>query len=111
MSAPELIAQMRYDARFQLLPLLNSTGEAVGLHFHRFTSGYLHVVQAWEDNYAASTCVLDAPNVDLPFAQVPATSLHIGTFAEVVNRFLQPGSRHRRDPASPLDDYKGKFSA
>ncbi|ONI87338.1 hypothetical protein ALI22I_23230 [Saccharothrix sp. ALI-22-I] len=109
MSTPELIARLRREAGFGMLPLLSSTGEVAGLHFHRFAQNHIYVVQAWEDSYAAVACVPDAPDLITPFAPVRSTYVHVGTFAQVARKVLSPVPRHAAEP--DLDQDRGEFCA
>jgi hypothetical protein len=62
--------------------MLNSAGEFSGLHFHRFALKQIHVVQVWEEDYAAVAYLPNRLNVDAPFEPFRTPHLRIGTFAE-----------------------------
>jgi hypothetical protein len=88
----DLIVGLQRHAGFRMLPLLNTVGNRVGLHFHRFVDRELEVVQAWGDNYVALTRLPNEPDFQDPFREASPLSHEVGTFAEVVNKILYPDS-------------------
>jgi hypothetical protein len=89
MKSAELIERLRREGGFRLLPLLGNTGQVAGVHLTRFLpGGYLDVVQAWDDRWAAWARLPDTLNVDMPFAGPESASVVSGAFARVAAPLL-----------------------
>jgi hypothetical protein len=89
MKSAELIDRLRREGGFRWLPLLGNTGQVTGVHLTRFLpGGYLDVVQAWDERWAAWTRLHDEPNADAPFVGPAPTSVLSGPFARVTASLL-----------------------
>jgi hypothetical protein len=95
----EMMDALARHGGFRMLPLLNTVGNRVGLHFHRFVGGELEIVQAWNSRYAALTRLPNVPDFHDPFREVPPLSHSVNTFSEVVHQILyadSPPAAHTR---------------
>jgi hypothetical protein len=100
MDSAEIVKRLRAEARFQLLPLLSSTGYVDGLHLTRFLPGnYIEVVQVWDANWAALARVPDSLDVALPFDGPVPDKILTGSLFEIACQLLPSGLLRRPYPA------------
>jgi hypothetical protein len=89
MDSAELIERLRREGGFRLLPLLGNTGQVAGVHLTRFLpGGYLDVVQAWDERWAAYARLPDTLDAATPFAGPVGGVVRSGPFSRVAAPLL-----------------------